>query len=173
VQPKGDHQDQPEPEARHRLADHRDELHQPVHPGILAHRRQDAERDGDDQRDGEAGQPERQGDRHALHDQVGGARLEEEALAEITDRRAADPVEELHRQRPVEPIGAADDLHILLRGAGAGDGDGEVARDAGEHEAEHHHRQGDEQRDDQATEGEAEHLIVRLGAMLRRGKTPQ
>ena len=66
LQAEDDHQDQPEPEARHRLADHGDELHQPIHPGVLPDRGQDAERDGDDQRDGEAGQPQRQGDRHAL-----------------------------------------------------------------------------------------------------------
>ena len=88
-----------------------------VDPGVLAHRRQDAERDRDDQREAQAHQAEREGDRHALGDQVRDAVLEEVALAEIADQRAADPVEELHVERAVEAVGLADDLDVGLRRA--------------------------------------------------------
>jgi hypothetical protein len=54
VQAEHDHQDQREPEARDRLTDHRQHGDGAVDPGVLAHRRQDAERDRDDQREAQA-----------------------------------------------------------------------------------------------------------------------
>ena len=55
-----------EPEARHRLPDHREQGDAAVDPGVLAHRRQDAERNRDDQRDAQADEAERERDRQAL-----------------------------------------------------------------------------------------------------------
>jgi hypothetical protein len=108
-------------------------------------------------RKAEADQAERHGDRHALEDQIGHAVLEEEAFTEVADNRAAHPVHELHYHRTVEAVGLADDLDVLLRGAGSGDRDGEVAGQARQHEGKRHHRECDQHTKNGTTQNEAEH----------------
>ncbi len=77
--------------------------------------------------------------------------------AEIAMRRAVRPVEELHRQRPVEAQLVLDLGDRLGRGVGAGDVDRETARQAREREADDQHRQADEYREQERTQEEPTH----------------
>ena len=70
LQAEHDHQDQSQPEGRHGVAEQRHHLHRAIEAGVLAHRRQDAERQRDDERDHQAGEAERHRHRHALGEQV-------------------------------------------------------------------------------------------------------
>src|SRR2546421_108347 len=83
-----------------------------------------------------------------LADQLGDTGLEEIALAEVAGYGAADPIEELRQQWPVETIGLADRLDVGGGRVWPGDRCREVARQARQDEGQGHHGRRDEQGDD-------------------------
>ena len=139
------------------LAQQGHDLHGAIEGGVLLHRRQDAERQRDQQRDHQAREAERQSHRHALADQRRHAPLEEEAVAEIAQGGAPDPVEELRHYRPIESVGLAHCLNVGLCRVRSGNGNREVTGEAGQDESKRHHGRGDEQRDDQSTNEKSQH----------------
>ena len=157
-----DDQRQREPEGRHRLPDDGDHQRQPVDPRVAVDGGQHAERNrhhhGQQQRD--AAELER--DRQAFADQFDHRVLEVERAPEIESHRGAEPVEELRRDRPVEPVLHADLLHVGGGGLRPGNGRGQVAREVQQHEADDGHGQHDAERDQQPAEDVDQHGRTRL-----------
>ena len=158
MQAEHDHQDQGEPEARHRLPHHREQGDAAVDPGIFAQRRQDAEWNRDDQRKAQADQAERDRDRQALLDQVRHAVLEEIALAEITDHGAAGPGEELDIERAIEAVGLAHDFDVGLRRLRARDRNRKVAGQPRQQECKRHHGERHQHTDNKTPGNQTQHL---------------
>ena len=97
-------------------------------------RRQHAERNGDEHRDQDREQGQRQRRLDPLADQRGHRLLEEEALAEIAGQHPARPDDELLDHRPVEAELAADLRHLFGGGIVAGDDRRRIRRRQAQHQ---------------------------------------
>ena len=115
LHPQPDHQQQPEPEARHRLAEHRNHHNAPVQHPAFIHRRHNPQRQRQAQRNHQTGQPQGQRHRQPAADQLTHRGVVEVGPAQIPAGDIGHPADKLHRQRPIQPIGLADCVHILLR----------------------------------------------------------
>ena len=98
-----------------------------------------------------------QRDRHAVSDQPGNRRMIKIGAAEIALRRMRRPVDELHRQRPVEAVIHADGRDVLRGGVRPGDGNREVAGQPGQREADHQHGQADQHSQQCTAQQELQH----------------
>ena len=151
-------QDQADEEHRHGHARHRDRHDQAVDHAAALHRRQGAER-----------QAERHGDQHGAHHQLDGrADGEAELLghhlvgddraAEIAAQHAADILDELDGDRPVEPELEADGGDGVGLGVGAGDDHRRIGRhDLQQAEAKEENPEQSGERDQQAVDDLSSH----------------
>ncbi len=164
IEPEPDDEQQAEPEARHRLADQRHHRQQPVDRRALVECREDAEGKGDGEREDEPDAAQRQRDRQPCRDQPGDGRVIKVGIAEVALQRAPRPVEELHRERTIEPVFLADDRNVFGGGVRAGDRGGEIAGNAGEREGDHQHGDSDEDGQREPAQRIAEHCSKRMAA---------
>src|SRR4029077_16671751 len=90
--------------------------------------------------------------------EIRNAVLEEIALAEIADRGAADPGEELHGERAIEAVGLAHGLDVGLRRLRPGDRDCQIAREPGQHERQRHYGEGYQDAHRETPDNETQHV---------------
>src|SRR3546814_4401836 len=100
------------PESRNRLPRDGEEQGQAIDPAVLAHGGNDSERYCQCERktDGKSGEDGRY--RKAAHDEIADRQAKVVAGTEVAANRAAEPVEVLDDQRPVETILPADGVHV-------------------------------------------------------------
>ena len=109
------------------LPDHRDGQGEPVDPAVAEEGGEDAERDGNDEREGEGEDSEEQRRRELSPDQPEDLRLEIQRGAEVAAHRPPQPLAVLNGQRAVEPVAAADKVDVLLSRTLTGNGRRDVA----------------------------------------------
>ena len=76
-------EEQPDPEARHRLTQQSEELGSPVDPAPAVHRRQHAERHGEEQREDQTGEGQLEGRGQAAQKELHRWRVPQVRLAEV------------------------------------------------------------------------------------------
>ena len=150
----GEEEDQhdPEPEARKRHAEQRDRRAERVPDRAAPNRREDPERDGDGERQGERAEGELDRRAEAIADQRGDRVAGLERAPEIAAQGRAGPAEILQRDRAVEPQPLADLRGGLLR---------ELAADQhrlGPAGSQPHDREQDDRDADEHQDGEADAL---------------
>ena len=131
---KDDH-DQAEPERRHGLSQHRKGQGDAVNPGIGPDGGQNAERNGHD--DGKHQGTDAQGHGHAdaFANHFGHGLIQIGRFTQITLQGPSDPLNILNNQRSIETVLLADEFNFLMTGPLTGQGDGRVAGNPGQHEA--------------------------------------
>ncbi len=97
-----------EPEVRRGQAPQRKDVRRIVPDGVFLHRRDDAGRDADQQRNDDRHRGELHGHRQLLQHEVEHLLLVAHQLAEVAGEHALDPEHVLHRDRLIEPILFAD-----------------------------------------------------------------
>src|SRR5690606_36530548 len=89
--------------------------------------------------------------------------FEIERLAEIAGERRQQPIAVLHDERPVQPVGLAHKLDVLVARALTRDGDRRVARQAQQHKRDHRDECGDEDGESQPLHRVEQHQTLRMG----------
>ena len=97
-----------EPEIRRRDAPQREQVGAVVPRRAFLHRRDDAGGNADQEGDHDRHRRQLQRHRQFLRDQLAHRHLDAQRLAEVAGQHALDPVEILHRDRPIEPVLLAD-----------------------------------------------------------------
>ena len=138
-----------------------------------AHRREDAERDAEQDRDRQRHDPERDGHLRLLRELRGHARAGEQRRAEVAAEDPADPLQVLERERLVQSQPLPDRLDLLGRAVGARD---QLRDVTGQHpEGEEDQHAGDEQPEQEqghSCQRVPDHpLLLASSARLRRSLT--
>ena len=122
-------QQQAEPEIGDRLPEYGDRKRRPVDPGVHSHGGEHAERNGDQERQGEGIKGQSDGDADALEYEFRDRFVGEQRLSEIAAERLSGPIEVLRVQGAVETVEPGDLGHLLGRRVLAGQVGREVARE--------------------------------------------
>ncbi len=132
--PENDDHDQAEPKRRHGLSQHRKGQGGAVNPGIWPNGGQNAERDGHD--DGKQQGTDAQGHGHAdpFANHCGHGLFHIGGFTQIPLQGPADPLDILHNQRSIEAVLNAHEFNFLVAGPLAGQGNGRIAGNPGQHE---------------------------------------
>ena len=131
-------EDQPEPEDRHRHAQHREQPDQRIGPAVAIARGHDAERQSDRHTERERGDHELERRRHCRGQVVEHGPVGVQRGAPVADRHASHVVSELNRPGPLEPEVVANLLELGAARSRAGVCHRRVAR----------HEPGDREGDD-------------------------